>query len=188
MQFSQTKIPDVYVVHLEPHRDERGFFARTFCSDEFRRHDIPFEPVQMNISFNKAAGTLRGMHYQAEPFGEPKLVRCTRGRLFDVAVDLRPSSPTFRQWIGVELAPDSMTMLYVPRGCAHGFLTLRDETEVSYVMGAAFSPGSARGVRWNDPAFAIEWPCKPIVISDRDLSYPDFQCATDRVDVAGARE
>ena len=176
MRFSETRIAEVYVVHLEAHRDKRGFFARTFCTEEFRRNGIIFDAVQHNTSFNHVAGTLRGMHYQEEPFGEQKLVRCTRGRIFDVAIDLRPTSRTFRQWIGVELTMDTLTMLYIPQGCAHGFLTLADETEVSYVIGVAFHQQSARGVRWNDAAFAIEWPSTPVVISERDASYPDFSC------------
>jgi dTDP-4-dehydrorhamnose 3,5-epimerase len=176
MRFSETRVPEVYVVHLEAHRDERGFFARTFCVEEFRRHGIIFDPIQHNTSFNHVAGTLRGMHYQEEPFGEQKLVRCTRGRIFDVAIDLRPTSRTFTQWTGVELSTDMLTMLYIPRGCAHGFLTLADESEVSYVMSAAFHQPSARGVRWNDAKFAIEWPAAPVAISERDASYSDFSC------------
>ena len=131
--------------------------------------------AQANISHNAKAGTLRGLHYQAEPHGEPKIVHCVRGRIWDVAVDLRADSPTFREWVGVELSPEARRIFYIPRGCAHGFITLRDDTDVLYLMGAAFEPGAGRGVRWNDPAFGIRWPFEPAVLATRDASYEDFR-------------
>jgi dTDP-4-dehydrorhamnose 3,5-epimerase len=164
----------VVVIELEKLGDERGFFARSFCTEVFAAHGLPGRFPQANISFNKDKGTLRGMHYQAEPRPEPKVVRCTRGAIFDVAVDLRPDSPGYRRWTGHELTADNHRALYVPPGCAHGFLTLADDCEVHYLMGEAYHPDLARGVRWNDPAFAIDWPLEPAVISPRDAGYSDF--------------
>lgn len=175
MKFTATKIPGVTVVESEPIADERGFFARGFCGEEFAAAGLNLAVAQTNVSHNRCKGTLRGMHYQAEPKPEPKLVSCVRGGIFDVAVDLRPDSPTFRAWTGVELTESNRKALFVPPGCAHGFLTLSDETEVSYLMGEFFAAELARGVRWNDPAFGIEWPGTPSVISDRDVAYPDFR-------------
>ncbi len=174
MIFRETEVPGVVLVELEKLTDERGFFARSFCESEFAAHGLHAAFVQANVSFNHRRGTLRGMHYQAEPRPEPKLVRCTRGAVFDVAVDLRPDSPTFCRWVSSELTEDNYRALYVPAGCAHGLLTLADNTEVSYLMGTAYDPDLARGVRWNDPAFGINWPLQPVVISAGDASYPDF--------------
>ena len=179
MIFRNTDVDGVRVVELEPHTDERGMFARSFCTGEFAAAGIAMSVVQTNLSRNTRRGTLRGLHYQAEPAPEPKLVRCTAGRIFDVAVDLRPASPSFCRWTGVELDADAHNGLYIPAGCAHGFLTLSGNSEVTYLMGAAYAPELARGVRWNDPAFAIDWPIEPVIMSDNDATYPDF--ATDAV-------
>lgn len=174
MIFRDTDIEGVRLVELEPHTDDRGFFARSFCRDEFAAAGIDFTIVQTNISRNTGRGTLRGMHYQANPAPEPKLVRCSAGRIFDVAVDLRPASPSFCQWTGFELDASVGTGLYVPVGCAHGFLTLSDNAEITYLMGAPYAPDLTRGVRWNDAAFAINWPFEPMHMSDKDSAYPDF--------------
>ncbi len=155
-------------------RDERGFFARAWCRSEFEKYGLESTLVQCNISFNARKGTLRGMHYQAAPFAESKLVRCTQGAIYDVVLDLRPQSPSFKEWVAVTLAAEQRNMVYVPKGCAHGFLTLQDETEVFYQMSEVYNAESARGVRWNDPSFGIAWPEKVEVISDRDRNYPDF--------------
>jgi dTDP-4-dehydrorhamnose 3,5-epimerase len=174
MNFQQLAIPGLAMVAIEPTHDERGFFARSFCAEEFRAAGLLSEVVQCSISFNTRRLTLRGLHYQVEPFSDPKLVRCTRGRLFDAVVDLRPESPTYCGWAGVELAAADHCALHVPRGCAHGFLTLEDATEVFYMMSAPQVPDAARGVRWNDPRFGIAWPAMPELISERDAAYPDF--------------
>jgi len=165
----------VFEIRVEPKGDERGFFARSWCRREFEQHGLNPTVVQCNISFNERKGTLRGMHYQAEPHGEAKLVRCTQGRVYDVAVDLRTGSPTYKQWAGVELSAGERKMLYIPVGCAHGFLTLEDKTEVFYQMSEFYEPGAGRGVRWDDPAFGISWPAGMAVISDRDRTYPNFR-------------
>lgn len=175
MKFSATKIPGVMVIDAEPIGDERGFFARSFCAREFAAAGLELTVAQTNLSHNARRGTLRGMHYQAEPKPEPKLVACIRGAIFDVAIDLRAESPSFRDWVGAELTDSNGKALFVPPGCAHGFLTLADETQVSYLMGELYDPDLARGVRWDDPAFGVEWPGEPTVISDRDAGYPDFR-------------
>lgn len=175
MKFSATKIPGVVVIDAEPIGDERGFFARSFCAREFAAAGLELTVAQTNLSHNARRGTLRGMHYQAEPKPEPKLVACIRGAIFDVAIDLRAESPSFRDWVGAELTDSNGKALFVPPGCAHGFLTLADETQVSYLMGEFYDPDLARGVRWDDPAFGVEWPGEPTVISDRDAGYPDFR-------------
>ena len=174
MIFRDTDIDGVRIVELEPHNDARGSFARSFCTDEFAAAGIDLTIVQTNISRNTSRATLRGLHFQAKPAPEPKLVRCTAGRIFDVAVDLRPASPSFCRWTSVELDADAHNGLYIPAGCAHGFLTLNDDTEVTYLMGAAYVPELARGVRWNDPAFSIDWPFAPETMSETDAAYPDF--------------
>jgi dTDP-4-dehydrorhamnose 3,5-epimerase len=173
MRFTETKVAGAFLIEPEPIADERGFFARTWCREEFTANGLNPELAQANISFNHRRGTLRGMHYQAAPHQEAKLVRCTRGAIFDVAVDLRPGSATYRAWVGAELTDANRAMLYVPEGCAHGFLTLADATEVAYQMSAPYAPAAARGVRWDDPAFGIEWPGEVLVINDRDRGYPD---------------
>jgi len=172
--FTPTPIEGVFVIEPEKRVDERGYFARTWCAREFAAHGIHIPFVQSNISFNRHRGTLRGMHFDDPLFEEVKLVRCTRGALFDVAVDLRRDSRTYTQHVAVTLTPDAANMLYVPEGFAHGFLTLADETEVCYLMAPFYVPRPTRGVRWNDPAFSIEWPIPIAVISERDASYPDF--------------
>ena len=175
MTFHETKIPGALEICIEPIKDDRGFFARAWCARECEAHGLDSGLQQCNISFNTRKGTLRGMHYQVAPFAETKLVRCTRGAVYDVLLDLRPQSPTFKEWIAVTLTAESRNMVYVPKGCAHGFLTLQDETEVFYQMSEVYNAESARGVRWNDPAFGINWLGRVEVISDRDRNYPDFK-------------
>jgi dTDP-4-dehydrorhamnose 3,5-epimerase len=175
MIFHETKLPGVYEIHLEPMTDERGFFARSWCQKEFENHGLNPKLVQCSISFNSRKGTLRGMHFQAPPYAEAKVVRCTRGAIYDVVVDLRPDSPTYRDWMGVVLTAANRHMVYMPEGCGHGFLTLEDESEILYQMSEFYYAESARGVRWNDPAFQIAWPEKVQVICERDRTYPDFQ-------------
>jgi dTDP-4-dehydrorhamnose 3,5-epimerase len=174
MIFHETKISGVFEIHIERKSDDRGFFTRTWCRREFEDRGLNGNLVQCSISFNRLKRTLRGMHYQAAPFAETKLVRCTQGSIYDVVLDLRPHSGTFRDWIAVTLTAENRNMVYVPKGCAHGFLTLKDETEVFYQMSEFFDLESARGVRWNDPAFQIAWPEGVEVISDRDRTYSDF--------------
>lgn len=175
MRLTPTPIAGVVLVEPEPQADERGFFARSFCADTFAAHGLDPCVRQGSLSWNRRAGTLRGMHWQAEPHGEAKLVRCTRGALFDVALDLRPGSPTRLRWHGVELSADNRRALYLAPGIAHGFQTLADDTEVSYQISAPFVPAAARGARWDDPAFAIRWPdCAARTISARDAAWPDW--------------
>jgi len=174
MIFRETKIAGVFEIQIEPKTDERGFFARTWCREEFEAHGLNERLAQCSISFNPRKGTLRGMHYQVAPYEETKLVRCTRGAIYDVVVDLRPQSSTFRNWIAVVLTSENCSMVYVPKGCAHGFLTLEDATEVFYQISETYNLESARGVRWNDPAFGIAWPEKITLISARDQNYPSF--------------
>jgi dTDP-4-dehydrorhamnose 3,5-epimerase len=175
MIFQETKLGGVFEIRLEPNGDDRGFFARSWCQREFQRHGLNPVTVQCNVSFNEKKGTLRGIHYQAEPYPETKLVRCTQGAIYDVVVDLRPGSQTRKQWIGVALTAANRNMIYVPEGCGHGFLTLEDRTEVFYQMSEFYHPELSRGVRWNDPAFQINWPARPTVISARDEALPDFE-------------
>lgn len=175
MTFQETKLPGVFEIQLDIKPDERGFFARSWCQNEFENQGLATRLVQCNVSFNMRTGTLRGMHYQAAPHAETKLVRCTRGSIYDVALDLRPDSPNFKQWVAVVLTAEKRNMAYIPEGCAHGFLTLEDRTEVFYQMSEFYHPESSRGIRWNDPAFQIEWPARVEVISDRDRSYSDFE-------------
>lgn len=178
MIFSETTIAGVFIVDIDRRSDDRGYFARTFCTQEFEAHGLESRFVQSNASFNARKGTLRGLHYQAAPFPEIKLVRCSRGAIFDVAVDLRQGSSTFRRWIGVELTHDNGRALYVPAGCAHGFQTLSADSEVLYMMGETYRAELARGVRWNDPAFGIEWPDGAnAFLSERDAAYADFVAA-----------
>ena len=175
MIFHQTDLMGVMEVRLDPRTDERGFFARSWCQDEFKVHGLDSALVQCNISFNKRKGTLRGMHYQIAPFEESKLVRCTSGAIYDVVLDLRRQSPTFKNWVAITLTAQSRNAVYVPEGCAHGFVTLEDCTEVFYQMSQFYSAASARGVRWDDPAFRIEWPEQVEVLSERDRTYTDFE-------------
>lgn len=173
MQLIPTKLAGVFIVEPRANADERGLFARTYDASVFAAAGLPVSWPQCNTSFNHLCGTLRGLHYQAEPKGEPKLVRCTRGAVFDVAVDVRPDSSTRHQWIGVELSADNRRALFIPAGFAHGFLTLEDKSEIFYQMGETYDASLARGVRWNDPAFQIAWPIEAAIISARDASYPD---------------
>jgi dTDP-4-dehydrorhamnose 3,5-epimerase len=174
VKFSPTALAGACIIDIEPVPDERGFFARSWCREEFAKHGLNPDLAQCSISFNKIRGTLRGMHYQAKPHEETKVVRCTRGAIYDVIVDLRPESSTFRKWIAVELSADNRRMLYIPVGFAHGFQSLVDDTEVFYQISTYYRPESARGARWNDPVFAIEWPVTERIISDKDRQYPDF--------------
>lgn len=174
MIFMETPLVGAFIIEPERREDERGFFARTWCQREFTAHGLNPRLVQCNISFNKKKGTLRGMHYQAAPYEEAKLVRCTYGAIYDVIVDLRPASPTFKQYFGVTLTAEARNALYIPEGFAHGFLTLADESEIFYQMSEFYAPDYAGGVRWDDPAFGINWPASVQVISERDAAYPDF--------------
>ena len=175
MIFERTDVDGVWVVEPERFEDERGFFARIWDTTAFAEHGLNAALVQSSISYNRASGTLRGLHYQAPPHEEAKLVRCTSGAVFDVALDLRAESATYLRWHGVELSATNRRALYVPEGCAHGFLTLTDDSEVLYLISEFWTPDAGRGVRWNDPAFGIAWPGDVIVINDRDRTYPDFQ-------------
>lgn len=174
MKVESTPIDGVRVLHMEPIEDQRGFFARSFCRDTFRRWGLEHDFLQSSVSYNAKRGTLRGLHYQPAPHAEVKLIRCTRGAVHDVVVDLRPDSATFRRSMGFELSADNHLAVYVPHGVAHGFLSLADGTEVLYQISVPHIDGHAAGVRWNDPAFAIEWPMSPSIMSDRDRLYPDF--------------
>lgn len=175
MIFEETVIAGAYLIRPDRIEDERGFFARIFCAEEFETAGLSTEIVQRNMSVSHEKGTLRGLHYQSSPHAEVKVVRCPRGAIFDVAVDLRPESPTFKQWVGVELTEANHHMLYVPEGCAQGLLTLTDHTEIYYHTSAAYAPHAATGVRFDDPAFAIRWPEEIRSISDQDQSWPDFE-------------
>lgn len=174
MKFTGTRLDGVFVIDLERHTDPRGFFARSFCSKEFVARGLPGDFVQCNISYNRNRGTLRGMHYQVAPGEEGKLVRATRGAILDVILDLRPSSATYREWLSFELSDKNGRAVYIPPGFAHGFQTLTDHAEVFYQMTEFHDSGLARGVRWDDPAFGIEWPIAPPMLSERDTAFPDF--------------
>ncbi len=172
MIFTESPLAGAFMVDVERMEDDRGFFGRSFCSKEFAAHGMAASMPQSNVSYNARRGTLRGLHYQADPHAEDKLVRCTSGAIFDVIVDLRADSPTRHRWLGVELTADNRRALYVPRGFAHGFITLEDGSEVLYMMSVAFVAGAGRGIRWNDPAIAIDWPLEPLHIAARDAAYP----------------
>lgn len=174
MILQATTIPGCFVIELRPRHDERGFFARSFCREEFEQHGLNPDIALCGVSSNPKRGTLRGMHYQIAPHAECKLVRCTSGAAFDVALDLRDHSPTFGRWHAVVLTAGNHRMHFIPEGVAHGFLTLEDHTELHYQISSMHHPASARGVRWNDPAFAIDWPIKPMIISARDKAFPLF--------------
>lgn len=173
MRIQETKIAGCYVIDLEPIGDNRGFFSRSFCPDELSSAGLgyTFKVHQTNIAFNEKRGTLRGMHWQADPVPDPKIVRATSGAIWDVVIDIREGSPTFGQWVGEELSAANHRAVLVPPNCAHGLITLEDATEVHYLMGADFVPELGRGLPWNDPAFAVEWPIEPTVISEKDASY-----------------
>jgi len=173
VKFIPLALEDTYLIQWEPIVDERGFFARVWCDTEAQQQGIKVDFVQSSVSWNAKQGTLRGLHYQTEP-QETKLIRCTRGRIYDVLVDLRPDSTTYRRWLSIELAPETGQLLYVPPGIAHGFQTLAANTEVYYQISAFYNSQSAKGVRWNDPAFAVHWPYEPTVISPRDQNWSDY--------------
>ena len=175
MIFTETKLKGVFVVEPKRFEDERGFFAQTFTQREFEEHGLNSRVAECNLSYNRRRGTLRGMHFQSPPRAQAKLVRCTAGAIFDVAIDLRPGSPTFMQWVGVELTAANRLMLFVPEGFAHGYQTLADETEVFYQVSDVYAPECAGGVRWDDPAFGVVWPLPVEVIHERDASYEDFR-------------
>jgi len=175
MIFRPTKVSGVFEIEIETNADDRGFFARTWCRNEFEEHGLNPSLVQCSLSFNKRKGTLRGMHFQGAPYEETKVVRCTRGTIYDVVLDLRPQFGTFKQWTSVVLSAEKRNMIYVPEGCAHGFLTLDDNSEVFYQMAEFYHPELSCGVRWDDPAFQIAWPEPVQVISERDRTYPDFE-------------
>jgi dTDP-4-dehydrorhamnose 3,5-epimerase len=178
MEFHSTELRDVYLIQLEPARDDRGFFARTFCVEEFAAHGLETNFPQHSISFSTRRGTLRGMHYQLEPHGETKLVRCIQGAILDVIIDIRPDSLTYRCWQGFELSSANHHQLYIPKGFAHGFQTLSDDVEVNYLISTPYAPQSARGIRYDDPAFGISWPQPVTEISEKDLRWPDFPQGT----------
>lgn len=175
MIFIETQLQGAFVIEPERIADERGFFARTWCQKELASHGLETRLVQCNISYNPQKGTLRGMHFQTAPCEEVKIVRCTRGDIYDVIIDLRPASSTFKKWLGMTISEERRNMLYIPKGFAHGFITLSDQAEVFYQMSEFYSPDHACGVRWNDPVFDIRWPIKVQLISERDNNYPDFE-------------
>jgi dTDP-4-dehydrorhamnose 3,5-epimerase len=172
VKFQESPLAGAYTIEMDRLEDERGFFARSYCAAEFAARGLGLAMPQSSVSFNARRGTLRGLHYQAAPHAEDKLVRCTAGAIYDVIVDLRPDSPTARRWFGVELSAANHRSLFVPQGLAHGFMTLRDDTEVLYMISVPYTPGFERGVRWNDPAIGISWPAAPSVVSARDAAYP----------------
>jgi dTDP-4-dehydrorhamnose 3,5-epimerase len=177
MKFNSTNLPGAYTIDLVKREDERGFFARFFCINEFDNEGIDRNVVQINNSLSKEKGTLRGMHYQLSPKAETKIVRCIKGSLWDVIVDLRPESPTFLQWFGETLSAENRRMMFVPKGFGHGFITLEDDTEALYLVTEFYSPEHERGIRWNDPAIGIEWPIVPNIVSEKDSNHPDFSIA-----------
>ncbi len=178
MKFFPTPLRGAYVIEPEPRQDERGFFSRIFCRDELGANGIDTPITQINDSYSALSHTLRGMHYQIAPHAEVKIVRCIQGRLFDAIVDLRSSSPTFKQWFGVELSAENRRLLYVPKGFAHGFMTLEPNTEMLYFVSDAYAPSAEKGLRWNDPEIAVHWPYEPKLISDRDMANP-LLCESD---------
>jgi dTDP-4-dehydrorhamnose 3,5-epimerase len=173
--FAETKLKGAFIIDVKRLEDERGLFGRVWCKKEFEEHGLNPNVLQANVSYNKRRGTLRGMHYQVAPYSETKTIRCTSGSLYDVIIDIRPHSPTFKQWIGVELSAENYKMIYVPEGFAHGFITLEDHTSVHYMMTGYYTPGADAGINFNDPTFNIQWPLKPTIISDKDKSLPFLQ-------------
>ena len=174
MKFNEAKLKGAFIIEIEKLSDERGFFARAWCRKKFEDQGLISRLVQTNVSYNRKKGTLRGMHYQIAPYQECKLIRCTRGAIYDVIIDLRPDSATYNQWTGVKLTADNYSMFYVPEDFAHGFLTLTDNTEITYQVSQFYTPGSEKGIRFDDPAFNIQWPLEVSVISDKDRTWPDF--------------
>jgi dTDP-4-dehydrorhamnose 3,5-epimerase len=175
MKFNETKLKGAFVVEIEKLADDRGFFARSWCQKEFEAQGLTSGVLQANVSYNRKKGTLRGMHYQIAPYQECKLIRCTRGAIYDVIIDLRTDSETFKHWTALELTADNYTMFYVPEDFAHGFITLVDNTEITYQVSQFYTPGCEKGIRFNDPTFNIEWPLDVSVISDKDRNWPDFE-------------
>jgi dTDP-4-dehydrorhamnose 3,5-epimerase len=173
MQFNETKIPGVFLIELEKREDQRGYFARAWCSKDFNAHGLP-NFVQTNMSLSRKRGTIRGLHYQVPPHGEAKYLRCIRGAIFDVCIDLRKDSPTYKKWLGVELSADNRKAVFIPAGLAHAYQALTDDAEVIYSASCAYTPGAERGIRFNDPAFNIEWPIREAIVSEKDMSWPDF--------------
>ncbi len=174
MHFTETKVKGAVLIELDPRSDNRGFFARSWCTKEFQAHGLVSHVAQINVALTLKRGTVRGLHFQTPPDEEAKTVRCTRGAVYDVVVDLRPSSPTHKAWAGFELSANNHKILYIPARCAHGYQTLGDDTEIEYLTSAAYAPASARGVRFDDPSFGIEWPLPVGVISDADRAWPDY--------------
>ena len=174
MKFTETKIHGVFVIELEKHEDDRGWFARAWCCEEFTAHGLPTDLAQTNLSHNAQRGTVRGMHFQTAPHAEAKLVRCVAGGVHDIALDLRPESPTFKQFVATELSADNGRAVFLPEGIAHGFQTLTDDATLFYQMGAPYAPEFARGVRWDDATFQIEWPIAEAIVCERDAAFPDF--------------
>jgi dTDP-4-dehydrorhamnose 3,5-epimerase len=177
MRIEDTAVHGVKLITPQHIEDDRGYFVMTWAQDAFEQHGLESRVVQRNVSFNRQAGTLRGMHYQRAPHGEVKLVSCLVGAIYDVAIDLRPDSPTYRKWFGAELRGSDARMLYIPEGCAHGYLTLEPDSTVEYLVSAFYEPESAGGVRWDDPAFNVHWPAQPAIMNARDRTYPDFHDA-----------
>lgn len=174
MKFTETPLPGAFLIEIQKIGDDRGFFGRSWCRREMQQAGLDADIAQINTSLSRQAGTLRGLHFQLAPYQESKLIRCTRGAVFDVIVDLRPDSPTFRRWFGAELTQDNHLALYSPKGFAQGFITLRDDSEITYFASDPYAPGQDRGVRFDDPAFGIQWPMPPAVLSDKDRHWPDF--------------
>ncbi len=175
MIFTKTNLEDAFVIDIEKKEDDRGFFARTFCANEFSENNLDSKFVQANTSFNYKKGTLRGMHFQKPPYEEDKLVRCTKGSIFDVMIDLRKESPTYKKWFGVELTEENRKSLFVPKGFAHGYMTLEDNTEVTYLVTQFYTPEADSGIKFNDPAFNIEWPMTPVIVSEKDANHPAYE-------------
>ena len=174
MIFTETKLKGLFIIDLEKFEDDRGFFARSWDQHEFRQHALNPKLVQCNVSFNRKKGTLRGMHYQSKPYEEDKLVRCTKGKIYDVIIDLRPTSKTYLQWLGIELSENNHKSLFIPEGFAHGFQTLDDNTEIFYQMSQYYNPKYSKGIMWNDKYFNIKWPIENPIISEKDLGYASF--------------
>jgi len=172
MNFLETKLKGAFIIEMMRLEDERGYFARSFCQDEFQQEGLNPCVAQCNVSFNLHKGTIRGMHYQDYPYWEVKLVRCTRGMIFDVIIDLRPDSPTYLEWTGVKLSPENYRLIYIPEGFAHGFQTIEDNTEVIYQMSECYHPECSKGVKWDDPTFDIDWPISDVIVSEKDTNFP----------------
>lgn len=182
MNFKETGVKGALLVEPAAFEDDRGYFMRAFCRNELKEAGVDFEVAQANMAGSTSRATLRGMHYQISPYEEGKLIRCTRGSVFDVVLDIRPGSESYGSWFGTELTPGNRNMLYVPPGCAHGYLTLEEHTEVYYLVSEFYSPGSERGIRWNDPQFTIDWPIREnLVMSDKDVAWPDFNVSEDDI-------